>query len=79
MAKNLTQQFSKLLFGSSHILILLPENPSCDSLSSGMGLTHFCNQKNIATTMAFIDPQENKKALSFLKDAPDTKLTHSIS
>lgn len=79
MKQNHTEQFSKLLLKSTHVLIILPENPNYDVLSSGLGLSHFCNNKNIQTTLAYIDPQENKKSLNFLKEPENTKTTHTIS
>lgn len=79
MKQNLTEQFSKFLINSNHILIILSENPNQDILSSGLGLSHFFNNKNIKTTLAYIDPQENQKSINFLESPKDTEITHSIS
>ncbi len=79
MKKNHTEQFSKLLLKSTHVIIILPENPNFDTLSSGLGLSHFCNNKNIQATLAYIDLQENQKSISFLEEPQNTKITHSIA
>lgn len=79
MNSNTATQFTKLLLKSTHVLIILPENPNYDTLSSGLGLSHFCNQKNIQTTLAYIDPQENQKSLNFLETPKNTNITHSLT
>jgi nanoRNase/pAp phosphatase (c-di-AMP/oligoRNAs hydrolase) len=79
MKKNLSSQFSKLILKSSHILIILPENPNYDVLSSGLGLAEFCHQKNLNISLVYLDPQENKQSLDFLNIANSTKIIHSIA
>ncbi|MCK4635593.1 MAG: hypothetical protein KAT32_01920 [Candidatus Moranbacteria bacterium] len=79
MNQNTTTQFTKLLLKSTHVLIILPENPNYDTLSSGLGLSHFCDQKNIQTTLAYIDPQENQKSINFLEMPKNTNITHSLT
>lgn len=79
MDNNFSLKFSKLLLKSNHILVILPENPNIDFLSSGLALAHFCNDKKINVTLAYIDYRENDKCLNFLKKPKDTQVVQSIS
>ena len=79
MSKSLASQFDKLINQSSHILILLPESPQNDLFCSSLALTHFCETKNIMTSIAFYDPYEEISSLNFLPQASQSKIIHSIS
>lgn len=79
MTPDTLKQFEKLVNNSSHILILLPESPKHDLFCSALALSHFCEEKNIRTTIAFSDPYEETASLNFLPRPQDTVITHSIA
>ena len=79
MTQDTVAQFEKLVNNSSHILILLPESPKHDLFCSALALSHFCENKNIRTTIAFSDPYEDTHSLNFLPRPQNTSITHSIS
>lgn len=64
------EQFKKFLENSKEVLILLPENPSLDAISSSLALYCFLEKKNILSTIASPDGLPQK--FSFLP-YPDSK------
>ncbi|MEA3322904.1 MAG: hypothetical protein U9Q12_01670 [Patescibacteria group bacterium] len=79
MPKSEIKQFEKLVDGSKHILLLLPENPRGDYFCSALALAHFCDVKNIKTTIAFTDPYEQISLFEFLPQPTPTDIIHSIA
>jgi nanoRNase/pAp phosphatase (c-di-AMP/oligoRNAs hydrolase) len=79
MSQSEIKQFEKLVIASKHILILLPENPQGDYFCSALALSHFCDAKNIATTIAFNDPYEQISLFEFLPQPNTTEITHTIA
>jgi nanoRNase/pAp phosphatase (c-di-AMP/oligoRNAs hydrolase) len=79
MSQDVVKQFDKLLNNSSHVLILLPESPKHDLFCCALALTHFCETKNITTTIAYSDPFEETASLNFLPRAKNSSIIHSIS
>jgi nanoRNase/pAp phosphatase (c-di-AMP/oligoRNAs hydrolase) len=79
MSQSVVKQFEKMISKSSHVLILLPENPENDFFCSGLALGHFFSERNIQTTIAFDDPYEQIASLKFLPQPKDTTITHSIA
>lgn len=79
MPKSEIKQFEKLVTGSKHILILLPENPQGDYFCSALAIAHFCDLKSIKTTIAFTDPYESISLFEFLPKPSNTEVTHSIA
>jgi len=72
-------QFEKLVTGSSHILVLLPENPQGDYFCAALAIAHFCDLKSIKTTIAFTDPYEQISMFEFLPKPETTEVLHSIA
>lgn len=79
MSQSEIKQFEKLVAGSKHILVLLPENPRGDYFCSALALAHFCDSKNIKTTIAFTDPYEQISLFEFLPQPSTTDIIHSIA
>ncbi len=79
MPKSEIEQFEKLVSDSSHVLVLLPENPHNDYFCAALAVAHFCDIKSIKTTIAFSDPYEQTSLLSFLPKPPTTKIRRSIA
>ncbi len=79
MSQSEIKQFEKLVDSSKHILVLLPENPRGDHFCSALALAHFCDLKNIKTTIAFTDPYEQISLFEFLPQPTTTDITHSIA
>ena len=79
MPKSEIKQFEKLVTDSSHILVLLPENPQGDHFCAALAIAHFCDLKSIKTTVAFADPYEKISLFSFLPKPTSTEITNSIS
>jgi nanoRNase/pAp phosphatase (c-di-AMP/oligoRNAs hydrolase) len=79
MPQSEIKQFEKLTTDSKHILILLPENPRGDYFCSALAIAHFCDFKNIKTTIAFTDPYEQISLFEFLPKPNNLQITHSIA
>lgn len=79
MSQSEIKQFEKLVDNSKHILVLLPENPRGDYFCSALALAHFCDLKNIKTTIAFTDPYEQISLFEFLPQPSTTDIIHSIA
>ncbi|MEN8252665.1 MAG: hypothetical protein ABFQ53_03735 [Patescibacteria group bacterium] len=79
MQKSEIQQFEKLVNESSHVLVLLPENPHGDHFCSALAVAHFCDFKSIKTTIAFSDPYEQISLFDFLPQPQSTQMKDSIS
>jgi nanoRNase/pAp phosphatase (c-di-AMP/oligoRNAs hydrolase) len=79
MSQSTAAQFEKMIGKSEHALILLPERPNNDVYCSGVALGHFCDERKISTTLAFIDPYEDVEQLQFLPKSMRTTIKHSIA
>ncbi|PID52709.1 MAG: hypothetical protein CR972_00685 [Candidatus Moraniibacteriota bacterium] len=79
MSQSPTRQFEKMVNESTHILILLPENPENDFFCSALAIAHFCFYHDIKTTIGFSDPYEQIVSLNFLTRPKTTELTHTIA
>lgn len=66
MAIGTTQQFKEALTSAKKILILLPQNPNNDAISSGLAFYLFLKEKGIESDIATSDPLKNIAKLKFL-------------
>jgi len=66
MALGTTQQFKEAFTSAKKILILLPQNPSNDAISSGLAFYLFLKEKGIESDIATSDPLQNIAKLKFL-------------
>ena len=66
MSLDSMEQFEKILLSTKKPLILLPQNPSGDAISSGWSLYFFLKKNNINPTIAVYDPLNNIKKFGFL-------------
>lgn len=66
MALKIFDQIKEAISSSKKILILLPQNPNNDAISSGFALYLFLKEKNIESDIATNDPLGNISKLSFL-------------
>jgi nanoRNase/pAp phosphatase (c-di-AMP/oligoRNAs hydrolase) len=66
MAIGTTQQFKEALTSAKKILILLPQNPSNDAISSGLAFYLFLKESAIESDIATVDPLQNINKLKFL-------------
>lgn len=77
MVSDTFAQSQKILRDAQSVLILLPQNPSGDSLGAGWGLAHFLANKDIRTTIAFADPHDAAGSFAFLPRPTD--VMHTLS
>lgn len=66
MALKIFDQIKEAVSSSKKILILLPQNPNNDAISSGFALYQFLKEKNIESDIAVNDPLGNISKLNFL-------------
>lgn len=66
MAIGTTQQLKEALTSAKKILILLPQNPNNDAISSGLAFYLFLKEKGIESDIATSDPLKNIAKLKFL-------------
>lgn len=66
MALELVQQFEKVLGDAKKVLIILPESPSGDAISSGYALHRVLQEKSIDTSLAFSDSDKEAEKYEFL-------------
>lgn len=66
MALGTTAQFKETIASAKKILILLPQNPNNDAISSGLALHLFLKDRGVGADIATNDPLKNIEKLSFL-------------
>lgn len=66
MALGTNQQFKETIDSAKKILILLPQNPNNDAISSALAFYLFLKEKKIESDIATNDPLNNIEKLNFL-------------
>lgn len=78
MALKVTEKIKETILSARKILILLPQNPTYDAISSGLAFYLFLKEKNINADIATHDPLNNIEKLNFLP-RPNHILTNVLN